>query len=277
MTTDLATVKYRAEEFKADTLLYVVDFRQGQHFANVFEAARGWGYTSMTFEHVKFGSVLGKEGKPIKTREGGATELMQLLDQAIERGGNLFELVYWRRAAQGHEAPRWEEFSDAEKQDIASAVGIGAVKYADLSQNRTTDYTFDFAKMLATNGNTATYMQYAYARCRAIFRRGEVDAEHYRTNPPTVLLANAAERALALQLLRFPEAVEAAAAEYLPHLITAYLWDLAKSYSVFFENCPVLKAETPELMDSRLLLVDLVGRVIKQALDLLGIRVVERM
>jgi arginyl-tRNA synthetase len=277
MTTDLATVKYRAEEFKPDVVLYVVDFRQGQHFANVFEAARRWGYTSMTYEHVKFGSVLGKDGKPIKTREGGATELMHLLDQAIELGGNLFELNYWQRKANGHDVPDWKDYLEAEKADIGSAVGIGAVKYADLSQNRTTDYTFDFAKMLATNGNTATYMQYAYARCRAIFRRGEIDETCYRTDPPAVLITHPAERALALQLLRFPEAIEAAVAEYLPHTITAYLWDLAKSYSVFFENCPVLKAETPELVDSRLLLVDLVGRVIKQGLALLGIRVVERM
>jgi arginyl-tRNA synthetase len=276
-TTDLATVKYRAEEFKPDAVLYVVDFRQGQHFANLFEAARRWGYTSVAFEHVKFGSVLGKDGKPIKTREGGATELMTLLERAVELGGNLFELTYWQRRASGHDVPDWKDYSDDEKKTIASAVGIGAVKYADLSQNRTTDYTFDFDKMLATNGNTATYMQYAYARCRAIFRRENIDDARFRTSPPAVVISHPAERALALQLLRFPEAVENAAADYLPHLITAYLWDLAKSYSVFFENCPVLKAATPELKDSRLLLVDLVGRVIKQALDLLGIRVVERM
>ncbi|AMV27866.1 Arginine--tRNA ligase [Gemmata sp. SH-PL17] len=276
-TTDLATVKYRAETFKPDVALYVVDFRQGQHFANVFEGARRWGYTSMALEHVKFGSVLGKDGKPLKTREGGATELMQLLERAVELGGSLFELIHWKRSAQGHDVPNWDEFAEEEKTNIASAIGIGAVKYADLSQNRTTDYTFDFAKMLATNGNTATYMQYAYARCRAIFRKGEVGESRFRTNPPALITSHVAERALVLQLLRFPEAVEAAAADYLPHLITSYLWDLAKSYSVFFENCPVLKAESPELKDSRLLLVDLVSRVIKQALDLLGIRVVERM
>ena len=276
-TTDLATVKSRAEEFKPDAVLYVVDFRQGQHFANLFEAARRWGYTGIELNHVKFGSVLGKDGKPIKTREGGATELMHLLEQAVERGGNLFELVYWQRKANGHDVPKWEDYTDAEKADIASAVGIGAVKYADLSQNRTTDYTFDFAKMLATTGNTAAYMQYAYARCRSIFRKENIDEARFRTSPPAVRVTHPAERALALQLLRFPEAVENAAADYLPHNITAYLWDLAKSYSVFFENCPVLKAESPELKDSRLLLVDLVGRVIKQALDLLGIRVVERM
>ncbi len=276
-TSDLATVKYRVEHFRPDAMLYVVDFRQALHFKTFFAQAHRWGYDRVEMTHVQFGSVLGKDGKPIKTREGGATELMHLLDEAVERGGNLFELVYWRRRAQGHDVPEWDEFTEAEKADIASAVGIGAVKYADLGQNRTTDYTFDFAKMLATNGNTATYMQYAYARCRSIFRRECIDDARFRTSPPAVVLREPAERALALQLLRFPEAVENAAADYLPHYLTAYLWDLAKSYSVFFENCPVLKAESPELKDSRLLLVDLVGRVIKQALNLLGIRVVERM
>jgi arginyl-tRNA synthetase len=169
------------------------------------------------------------------------------------------------------------DFTAEEKRDIAEAIGVGAIKYADLSQNRTSDYVFSYDKMLATDGNTATYMQYAYARCRSIFREGEVDEARFRSSPPPVVIGRPAERALALQLLRFPEAIENAANDYVPHLITAYLWDLAKSFSGFFENCPVLKAETPELKDSRLLLVDLVGRVIKQALDLLGIRTVERM
>ena len=156
------------------------------------------------------------------------------------------------------------EATDAEKLVIAEAIGVGAVKYADLSQNRTTDYVFDIDKMTETEGNTAAYMQYAYARCRAIFREGEVDDARFRTSLPPVILGHPAERMLALQLLRFPEAVENAAADYAPHLVTGYLWDLAKAYSIFYVNCPVLKAETPELKESRLLLVDLVGRVIKQ-------------
>jgi arginyl-tRNA synthetase len=156
-------------------------------------------------------------------------------------------------------------------------VGVGAIKYADLCQDRTSDYVFSYDKMLGMEGNTATYMQYAYARCRSIFREGGVDEARFRADLPAVVISHSSERALALQLLRFPEAVENAAAEYRPHLITGYLWDLAKSFSGFFENCPVLKAETTELRVSRLLLVDLVGRVIKQALDLLGIRTVERM
>lgn len=276
-TSDLATIKYRVDHFRPDVMLYVVDFRQALHFKTFFAQARRWDYDKIEMAHISFGSVLAKDGKPLKTREGGATELSALLDRAVELGGHLFELTYWKRSAQGHDAPKWEEYTDEEKQQIAGAVGIGAVKYADLSQNRTSDYIFDFDKMLATNGNTATYMQYAYARCRSILRKSQVDESRFRQTPPTVRITHPAERALGLQLVRFEETLTAAAAEYLPHYITGYLWDLAKAFSGFFENCPVLTAETADLRDSRLLLVDLTGRVIRQALDLLGIRTVERM
>jgi arginyl-tRNA synthetase len=167
--------------------------------------------------------------------------------------------------------------SEEELQAIHQVVGIGAVKYADLSQNRTSDYLFDWDKMMAMDGNTATYMQYAYARNRSIFRKGNEDPQALRAEPPPVLLQTPDERALAVQLLRFHEALDAAAADYRPSFITAYLWDLAKTYSGFFQNCPVLKAETPELRRSRLLLCDLTARVIQRGLDLLGIRTVERM
>jgi arginyl-tRNA synthetase len=273
-TTDLATIKYRAETWKPHAMLYVVDARQALHFKTLFAQARRWGYDRVEFQHVQFGSILGKDKKPFQTRSGGVVELSALLDEAAEVALQKYEASYAERKGFGHDVP---ELTDAVKRDIAEVVGIGAVKYADLSQNRTSDYVYDPDKMTATEGNTATYMQYAYARCCAIFRKENLDPARFRTDPPAVVLAEPAERALALQLLRFPEAVEAAAADYLPHLITGYLWDLAKSYSVFFENCPVLKAQTPELRDSRLLLVDLVGRVIKQALGLLGIRTVERM
>ena len=156
-------------------------------------------------------------------------------------------------------------------------IGLGAVKYADLSQNRTTDYVFNWDKMLAMDGNTATYMQYAYARIRSIFRKGEEDIESFRQQPPLPYLEQPQERALALQLLRLEEVLQAAAAEYKPNLITAYLWDLAKSYSGFYQNCPVLKADTPMLRQSRLLLCDLTARVIQLGLRLLGIQTVERM
>jgi arginyl-tRNA synthetase len=273
-TTDLATIKYRAERWKPDRMLYVVGAPQALHFKTLFAQARRWGYEAIEFQHIPFGSMLGKDRKIFGTRKGGALELMTLLDEAARLGLEKYEANSAERRSHGHDVP---VLSDEEKREIAEAVGTGAVKYADLCQSRTTDYVFDIDKMTGTEGNTAAYMQYAYARCRAIFRKGEIDETPFRTTPPEVMLTHPAERALALQLLRFPEAIEAAAADFMPHLITSYLWDLAKSYSVFFEACPVLKAETAELRDSRLLLVDLVCRVIEQGLQLLGIRTIERM
>jgi arginyl-tRNA synthetase len=273
-TSDLATIKYRVDRFHPNTMLYVVGMPQSLHFKTLFAQARRWGYDRVELEHVKFGTVLGEDGKPISTRAGSGIELDTLINRAVELGFQKYKESYEDRKAHGHDVP---DLTPEVERDIADAIGVGAFKYADLSQNRTTDYKFDYKKMLATDGNTATYMQYAYARCRAIFRKGAVDEVRFRTSPPAVILSEPAERALALQLLRFPEAVDAAAADYVPHIITGYLWDLAKNFSGFFESCPVLKAGTPELKESRLLLVDLVGRVIKQALELLGIRTVERM
>ncbi len=273
-TSDLATIQYRAKNFSPDALLYVVDFRQALHFRTLFAQARRWGYTEVMLEHISFGSVLGKDAKPLKTREGTASELLPLLDDAIQLGLQKYKESYEERKASGREVP---DLSEAEIREIAEVTGTGAVKYADLNQNRNTDYKYDPEKMLMPEGNTATYMQYAYARCRSILRKGQVDESRFRQAPPPVVITHPAERALALQLVRFEETLTAAAAEYLPHYITGYLWDLAKSFSGFFENCPVLNANAPDLRDSRLLLVDLSGRVIRQALDLLGIRTVERM
>jgi arginyl-tRNA synthetase len=267
-TTDLATIRYRIDTWKPDVILYVVDGRQALHFKNLFDAARRWGYDKVALEHIGFGSVLGKDGKPIKTREGGAVELEALLEEAVKRAAATYE------ANVDEDKPN---LSEAARREINEVVGVGAVKYADLCQNRATDYKFDFDKMLAMNGNTATYMQYAYARNRSIFHKGGVDVARFRTQPPLPMVESPFERALALQLLRLEETLLAAAAEYQPSAITTYLWDLAKAYSGFFQNCPVLKAETAELRDSRLLLCDLTARVIRLALDLLGIRTVERM
>jgi arginyl-tRNA synthetase len=273
-TSDLATVKYRMEHYAPDAMLYVVDSRQALHFKTFFAQARRWGYARVELEHISFGSVLGKDGKPLKTREGNAAELLPLLEDAVELGLKSYRASYEERKAFGHDVP---DLSEEVIRDIAEAIGVGAIKYADLSQNRNSDYKYDAEKMLSTDGNTATYMQYAYARCRAIFRKGQVNEARFRAAPPAVVITHPAERALSLQLLRFEEALTSAAAEYLPHQVTGYLWDLAKAYSVFFENCPVLQADSPPVRDSRLLLVDLTGRVIRQALDLLGIRTVERM
>jgi arginyl-tRNA synthetase len=273
-TTDLATIRYRADQWHPDVVLYVVDFRQGLHFKNLFIAAKRWGYDGVDLQHISFGSVLGPDRKPIKTREGGAVELGQLLDEAVERALTVYDQNRQERIDYGEEGL---EISAEQKRQVAEVVGIGAVKYADLSQNRESDYIFSWEKMLAMDGNTATYMQYAFARNRSIFRKGNENAERFRTDPPVPTLEHANERALGLQLLRFEDALQAAAAEYRPNLITGYLWDLAKAYSGFFQNCHVLNAETPELRQSRLLLCDLTARVIQQGLDLLGIRTVEQM
>jgi arginyl-tRNA synthetase len=278
-TSDLATIRYRVEHFKPDASLYAVDFRQALHFKTLFAQARRWGYDRIELTHISFGSVLGENRKPLSTREGTGIELTTLVDKAIELAKEKYQESYDSRKQSGHKVP---ELTADEIQQIAETVGTGAMKYADLSQNRTSDYIFSYEKMLATEGNTAAYMQYAYARCCGIIRESEDGARRTSKGHEPLLVRRApewtsAERNLALQLLRFSEAIEAAAADYLPHMITSYLWDLAKATSVFYENCPVLQAETPELRGSRLLLVDLVGRVIKQALDLLGIRTVERM
>jgi arginyl-tRNA synthetase len=273
-TSDLATVKYRMEHFHPDAMLYAVDFRQALHFKTFFAQARRWGYPAVEFQHISFGSMLGEDKKPFGVRKGGAPELENLIDEAVRLGLQKYEENYAKRKAESKDVP---ELTDADKREIAEAVGIGAIKYADLSQNRNSDYVFSYDKMLATDGNTATYMQYAYARNRAILRKGDVDPRALQANPPAVLLDHPLERALATQLVRLEEVLTVAAADYLPHLIGAYLWELCKAYSSFNSACDVLKAETPQLRQSRLLLCDLTARVIQLCLGLLGIRTIERM
>ncbi|MBN2579754.1 MAG: arginine--tRNA ligase [Pirellulales bacterium] len=269
-TTDLATIRYRMEQFHPDAILYVVDHRQSMHFKHLFEAARLWGYGDVELQHVSFGTVLGEDNRPFKTRSGDTVGLESLLDEAVLRAG---EIV----SANDDAKPDGPELPPERRREIAEIVGIGALKYADLSQNRTSDYVFSYDKMLAMNGNTATYMQYAYARVRSIFAKGNVDAAELRRSGAEIVLPTPAERALALEILRFPEALDRAAADYRPHQLTAYLFDLANRYSTFFENCPVLRAETDALRRSRLLLCDLTARTIGKGLELLGIKVVEKM
>lgn len=273
-TSDLATIQYRMKEWKPDSVLYVVGQPQAKHFETLFAVAKKWGYDQVDLKHVAFGSVLGNDRKMLSTRNGGAAELTELLELAVVKAEKQYLEAAAERKAQDHDVV---EIGPEEKKQIGEIVGIGAVKYADLSQHRTTDYMFSWDKMLAMDGNTSTYMQYAYARCRSIFRKGNVDVEELRKNPPTPTLSEPMERTLALKLLQFEETLAGAANEYLPHLITSYLWDLAKAYSGFFTNCPVLKAPTPELRRERLLLCDLTARTIQKALKLLGIGVVERM
>jgi arginyl-tRNA synthetase len=263
-TTDLATIRYREETWHPDQVLYVVDHRQGDHFKQLFAVARQWGYDRVDLEHVAFGTILGPDRKPFKTREGDVVGLESLLDEAVVEARKVVDEL----------SP---ELPDEQRREIAEVVGIGGIKYADLSQNRLSDYVFDWAKMLAKNGNTATYMQYAYARVRSIFRKGGMIPEAIRANRPTIFLSHPAERALGLQILRYPETLELAASELKPNILTDYLFDLANKLSTFYEECPVLKAESAERRDSRLALTDLTARTLKSGLHLLGIEVIDRM
>jgi arginyl-tRNA synthetase len=272
-TTDLATIQFRMEKWKPDAMLYVVDHRQSLHFEQLFAAARAWGYRDAAMVHVSFGTVLGEDGRPFKTRAGDTVGLEGLLDEAVERA---LKIVSENDDAK----PSGPELSAEERRRVAEAVGIGAVKYADLSQNRSSDYTFSYDKMLAMQGNTATYMQYAHARIRSIFARGEKQLGANLLSDVVagaVRLDHPAERALAIELLRFAEALEMVLADYRPNQLTNYLFELSNKFSTFYEQCPVLRAESPELVRSRLLLCDLTARVLKQGLELLGIEAVERM
>ncbi len=269
-TTDLATVQYRMETWQPHAILYVVDHRQALHFEQMFAVVRQMGFAEVELKHVRFGTVLGEDGRPFKTRSGDTVGLEGLLDEAVARAGKIV-------ADNDDAKPGGAEISAERRREIAETVGIAAIKYADLSHNRESDYVFSYDKMLATNGDTATYMQYAYARVRSIFRRGGVDVDRLRQSGATILLQTKAERALALEILRFGEALDLAVADYRPNQLTSYLFDLANCYSTFFDECPVLKAESDELRQSRLLLCDLTARTIKKGLELLGINVVEQM
>lgn len=268
-TTDLATIKYRIDELQADEMLYVVDARQADHFKLLFETAARWGY-SADYRHVSFGTILGDDRRPFRTRAGDTVGLESLLDEAVARARRIVD--------ENDDAKETgPELDDAARTRIAEVVGIGGIKYADLRHNRDSDYIFNWEKMLATNGDTATYMQYAYARVCGIFRKGQVDREALRASGGTIELTTPEERALALQLLRFADTIDEALQDYRPNVLTSYLFETAKCYSTFFDKCPVLKAESETLRTSRLLLCDLTARVIEKGLSLLGIETAEQM
>ena len=273
-TTDLATLEYRRDAFKPDAILYVVDFRQSLHFEQLFEAAKYLGMGDVQLVHVKFGTVLGEDGKPFKTRAGKSVGLRSLLDEACSRAYEVVKNNDMNRAAE-------DRFSEEEMRETSKRVGIGALVYADLSQNRESDYVFSYDKMLAMNGNTATYMQYAYARVRSIFTKGGVDVDDLRRSfadgRNKLTFTKPEERALAFELLQFHAALANVERDFRPNFLTAYLYELANKYSAFFEKCSVLKAEDEKTKASRLLLCDLTARTIEKGLDLLGIQTVERM
>jgi arginyl-tRNA synthetase len=274
-TTDLATIRYRVEQLKAEEILYVVDHRQSDHFKLLFAAAARWGYGDVVLKHVSFGTVMGPDGKPYKTRSGDTVGLESLLDEAVAKARQIVAENDDRKTDdQGRPAP---ELSEAERDAIAEMVGIGGIKYADLKHSRDSDYVFDYDKMLAMTGDTATYMQYAYARLCGIFRKGKVDREAWARSSGPIRLCDPAERSLALELCRLEEALAAVVADARPNLLTSYLYGLAGRLTTFYENCPVLKAEDAATRESRLRLVDLAGRVIRQGLALMGIGVREQM
>src|SRR5690606_35627799 len=251
-TTDLATIQYRMEQWQPDAILYVVDHRQSLHFEQLFAAARLWGYQDVELEHIGFGTVLGEDGRPIKTRSGWSVDLSDVIDEAVSHAAKVVA-----------EADTEGELSEEQRAEVAEVVGVGAIKYFDLSHNRTSDYRFSYEAMLNLRGNTATYMQYAYARCRSILRKAEVDPEALRESGAKIVLTDPAERALSLELVRFAEAVAEVPLDYRPNLLTSYLFDqVAKSFSTFFENCPVIKAPSDEVRASRCLLVDLTSKVL---------------
>ncbi|MEE7568634.1 arginine--tRNA ligase [Citrobacter werkmanii] len=263
-TTDIACAKYRYETLHADRVLYYIDSRQHQHLMQAWTIVRKAGYVpdSVPLEHHMFGMMLGKDGKPFKTRAGGTVKLADLLDEALERARRLV-------------AEKNPDMPADELEKLANAVGIGAVKYADLSKNRTTDYIFDWDNMLAFEGNTAPYMQYAYTRVLSVFRKAEID-ESTLANAQ-VIINEDREAQLAARLLQFEETLTVVAREGTPHVMCAYLYDVAGLFSGFYEHCPILSAENEKIRNSRLKLAQLTAKTLKLGLDTLGIETVERM
>ncbi|MDI9766054.1 arginine--tRNA ligase [Pantoea dispersa] len=262
-TTDIACAKYRYETLHADRVLYYIDSRQHQHLQQAWTIVRKAGYVpeSVPLEHHAFGMMLGKDGRPFKTRSGGTIKLSDLLDEAVERAHALV-------------SEKNPEMSAAELKELAEVVGIGAVKYADLSKSRTTDYIFDWDNMLAFEGNTAPYMQYAYTRVLSVFRKAGIEADSLRGD---IILTDEREALLATRLLQFEETITQVARDGTPHVMCAYLYDLAGLFSGFYEHCPILSAEEENVRNSRLQLAALTAKTLKQGLDTLGIKTVERM
>jgi arginyl-tRNA synthetase len=265
-TTDLAGVRYRIKDLHAQRFVYVTDSRQKQHFAMVFKTAEiaGWTKSGVTLEHVPFGTVLGEDGKPFKTRSGETVKLNELLTEAVQR-------------AAGVVTQKNPELSDAMRESIAHAIGVGAIKYADLSTDRIKDYVFSWERMLSFEGNTAPYLINAYVRIRSIFRKAKTQGLESPGFGGAINISDPAERGLALKLLQFPATVESVAQSLEPHRLCTFLYELASSYHQFYERCPVLTAPDAATRGSRLALSDLTARVLRQGLELLGIQTDEQM
>jgi arginyl-tRNA synthetase len=259
-TTDLAAIRYRSEALQANRVLYVVDARQSLHFQQVFRVAELAGFKNpgCSLEHLAYGTMMGSDGKPFKTRTGGTVKLMDLMTESVSRA---YDLVTGKNP----------ELDETERRAIADVVGIAAIKYFELSKNRNSDYVFDWDTMLSFDGNTAPYLLYAYARIRSIFRREDAADSSF-----TITITESAEKQLALKLLQFTEMVNQVADDCFPNQLCLYLYDLAGTYMQFYEACPVLKA-APAVRNSRLGLCHLTARTIRQGLGLLGIETLEKM
>ncbi|HLV48887.1 MAG TPA: arginine--tRNA ligase [Aliidiomarina sp.] len=262
-TTDLAAVRYRTDSLQANRIIYVTDARQSLHFDQIFTLSRKAGYASdaVRLEHLGFGMVLGKDGRPYKSRDGGVTKLADLLDEAERRALDLI-------------ASKGSDLSPAEQADIARVVGIASVKYADLSKNRTSDYMFDWDTMLSFEGNTAPYLLYANTRVKSVFQRAGIDPASLTG---TIQLANEQDQALANKLARFPEIIASVGSKGMPHYLCGYLFELAGAFSSFYEASPILNADDEALKESRLKLAALTQRTLEKGLSLLGIETLERM
>ncbi|WP_455212332.1 arginine--tRNA ligase [Kaarinaea lacus] len=268
-TTDLACLRYRIRELHADRVIYVTDARQSQHFAMVFKTSElaGWLNHNVKLEYVPFGSVLGEDGKPFKTRSGEVVRLIQLIEEAERRA---LEVVSGKNP----------NLSVEQQQEVAETVGVGAIKYADLSSDRVKDYVFAWDRMLAMEGNTAPYLQYAYTRIQSIFRKGLEKLENMditKLHATHVDIKEPIEKQLALKLFQLESILSSVAERLEPHRLCNYLFELATLFSSFYEACPVLKAETESSRNTRLLLCELTARTLKLGLNLLGIRVLEKM
>lgn len=263
-TSDMAAIRHRVNTLKANRVLYFIDARQSLHMKQVFTLARKASFvdSSVSLEHHPFGTMMGEDGTPFKTRSGGTVKLADLLVEAVERADKLIQ-------------SKNTELSEAERRVVARKVGIGAVKYADLSKTRTNDYIFNWESMLSFEGNTAPYLQYAYARIQSIFRKAKVDAAELKA---PIALESSEEQALALKLMRFNEAIEQVAKEAFPHILCTYLYETASLYMKFYEACPILKdGVSPEQRDSRLRLCAASAQVLHTGLDLLGIETMDKM
>jgi len=267
-TTDLAAIRYRANTLNSDRVLYFIDARQSLHMKQVFTLAHKAGFvdSKVSLEHHAFGTMMGNDGTPFKTRSGGTVKLAELLDEAIERAEKLVAK---------NVAEKGSDLSLDEQKTIARKIGIGAVKYADLSKTRTNDYIFNWESMLSFEGNTAPYLQYAYTRIQSIFRKAGIKPKSLSDD---IHIENDAEKALAIKLLQFSEVVNNVGADAYPHLMCTYLYELSSLYMSFYEACPILKEGVDEqTKNSRLQLCDATATILQMGLDVLGIETMQRM